>query len=313
MGLREGGVPTAPLRPWVLELDPTSGVVLRRLALPFDPAIASGPEADEEATRPALVGRELLQPTHTAVFRIDVDRWRVVDRVSHPQMAGVHSAEPTADGGFAVSCAASESVLWFDRSGALTGARWLREGTPDYGVADFRRLHHDALKPHSHHPNCAFHAAGRWWATCFETREAVTVDDGPTRRMALDGIPHDGAEQEGACWFTLVDGRVEARDPHTGDRLEALDLRELADTEQLLGWCRGLAVVGRTAWVGMTQLRSTTHREVLRVLLRGERGRKRPSRVVQVDLDRRRIVAEWPVGNAAGGTIYGVTAVSEPG
>ena len=75
----------------------------------------------------------------------------------------------------------------------------------------------------------------------------------------------------------------------------------------MLGWCRGVAVHGDRLWVGMTQLRSTTHREVLRVLLRGERGRKLPSRVVEVDLAKQVIVREIQVGNTAGCTIYGLT------
>lgn len=310
MGLREGGAPTAPLRPWLIELDPERGV-LRETRLPFDPELASGPGADDEATRASLDGDVLLQPTHTQLFRVDPRTLAVVGRVSHPWMAGVHSAERRPGGGVLLSCAANESVLEIADDGSLIEHRWLR-GVDGFsqaypGIVDFRTLHHDALKPHSHHPNCAFVAGGERWVTCFETRRAVSLDS--ARSIELPGIPHDGAVQEGAMWFTTVDGRIVAHDPETLERIEALDLRELSGTDQMLGWCRGIAVVGRTAWVGMTQLRSTMHREVLRLLLRGERGRKLPSRVVEIDLDARRIVREHPVGNPAGATVYAITCV----
>ncbi len=305
-GLREGGDPVAPLRPWLLEIDGATGEVLRRLRLPFDAALASGPDADDEATRPWLLPDGVwIQPTHTRVFRVCLDRWEVTGEWTHPRMGGVHSAAPRPGGGLVLSCAASDAVLEIDDGGGLIAEHRLREGgRAGLGDGDLRVLHHDALKPHSHHPNCAFVHRGAVWATCFETRECRTVDG--RRRIALDGIPHDGAPQEGALWFTYVDGRIEARDPGTGARIEGVDLRALSGTPELLGWCRGIAVRGRRAWVGMTQLRSTTHREVLRVLLKGRRGRKRPSRVVEVDLDGPRIVRELPVGNAAGATIYGV-------
>lgn len=292
----------------MVELDERTGRLGRSLALPFDPSIASGPDADDEATRAVLLSqRVLLQPTHTAVFWVCPDTWTVIDRASHPLMASVHAAWEAPDGGYALACAANESVLRFDRSDGLVAHHFLRGGrfpwSPD---TDFRRLHHDALKPHSHHPNCVFEVEGAWWATCFETREARTVDG--SRRIALDGIPHDGAPQAGALWFTRIDGWIEARTP-SGDLVEALDLAALSGSDRMPGWCRGLAVIGRRAFVGMTQLRSTRHREVLRVLARGERGRKQPSRVVEVDLDERRIVREVVVGNEAGATIYGITYV----
>ena len=58
----------------------------------------------------------------------------------------------------------------------------------------------------------------------------------------------------------------------------------------------------------MTMLRASRHREVLRMLLRGEDGAKLPTRLVEVDLDQRRIVRETELGNAEGGTIYSVVA-----
>jgi hypothetical protein len=47
---------------------------------------------------------------------------------------------------------------------------------------------------------------------------------------------------------------------------------------------------------------------VLREVLLGEAGEKLPTRIVEIDLDRPRIVREIELGNAAGGTIYSILA-----
>jgi hypothetical protein len=63
----------------------------------------------------------------------------------------------------------------------------------------------------------------------------------------------------------------------------------------------------------MTMLRRPRHREVLRRLARGLAGRKRPSRVVEIDLRTMRIVRQIEVGNRAGGTLYGLLPMPTAG
>jgi hypothetical protein len=60
----------------------------------------------------------------------------------------------------------------------------------------------------------------------------------------------------------------------------------------------------------MTMLRRTVHREVARVLLRGEAGMKLPTRVLEIDLRSRSVVRVLTLGNRAGGTIYGLNLVT---
>ena len=213
--------------------------------------------------------------------------------------------------GVLLTCAGTESVLRVDRRGGLLAHHWLREGAFEDaypGIDDFRLVDHDALKPHSHHPNHAVRHEGELWVTCFETQACHGLAAGG--RIALpEAIPHDGRPRQGLLWFTQVTGRVVAVDPRTGERALELDLRALRGTRHMLGWCRGLEVVGSRLFVGMTVLRATRHREVLRQLLLGEAGTKLPTRLVEIDLDGPRIVREIPLGNEAGGTIYGVLHV----
>lgn len=310
MGLRPTGRPDEPLRGCVREIDADRGVVTRELRVEVAPEHAPGPAAHQELTCAELDddGR-VLQPAHTELLVVDPRTLRVERRISHPLFHGVHSATP--DGaGVLVTCAGTESVLRLDREGRLLERWWLREGSFDDaypGVVDFRRVDHDALKPHSHHPNHACRVGGDLWVTCFETAECRSLTTG--RRIALgEAIPHDGRLRAGLLWFTQVTGRVVAVDPVTLERRLELDLAAMSGTRRRLGWCRGIEVVGARLFVGMTMLRATRHREVLRQLLLGEAGAKLPTRVVEVDLERRRIVRETEVGNAAGGTIYGILA-----
>lgn len=307
MGVRAGGRPDAPLRPLLLEVDADRGLVLGALRWETDPRHLSGPDADQEFTAASVTSRgTLLQPTHTEV--LELDGGRVVRVISHPLMHSVHSAHERPGGGLVVSSAGNDSVLELDDDGALIAHHWLRDG--DFaaaypGVTDFRRAHHDAFKPHSHHPNRASYVDGERWVTCFEQRACLSSEG---RRIGFpEGIPHDGVLRDGLLWFTLVDGLVIAVDPRSLRRERVIDLNRLDGRPGLLGWCRGVEVVGSRLVVGMSALRRTRHREVVRILLRGRHGVKRPSRLVEIDLERERIVREIELGNAAGGTIYGVS------
>lgn len=316
MGLKPNARPDEPLRPRLRELDVERGVVLRELTWEAHPQHVPGPSSHQEFTAATWADGRLLQPTHTELLWIDPTRLRVEKVLSHPLFHGVHSAEASGAGTIVVSCAGTESVLELDERGELLRHHWLREGAFEEayrGHPDFRRVDHDELKPHSHHPNHASFVGDELLVTCFETRECRSLTTG--RRLALpESFPHDGRLREGLLWFTQVTGRVVGVDPVTLSRKVELDLAELsrARGEQgrgLLGWCRGIEVVGSRMFVGFTMLRSTRHREVLRQLLLGADGRKRPSRVMEIDLDRPRIVREIEVGNPAGGTIYSLLAI----
>jgi hypothetical protein len=319
MGLKPTARPSEPLRGRLREVDPDRGAIVRELAVRIDPALTPGPEAHQELTAAEWDGELVVQPAHTEVLWVDPARLEVVRRTSHPLFHGLHSAAPGRDGGLVVTCAGTESVLELGASGELVRHRWLRDGGAKAsgagfadaypGITDFRTVDHDALKPHSHHPNHAGWVGEELWTTCFETREAVALGSPAGRRIALpEAVPHDGRLRAGWLWFTQVTGRVVAVDPVTLERRLELDLAALTGTRRQLGWCRGVEVVGSRLFVGMTMLRATRHREVLRQLLRGEAGEKLPTRVVEVDLDRPRIVREIEVGNAAGGTIYSILA-----
>ncbi|MEQ1502295.1 MAG: hypothetical protein ABMB14_08685 [Myxococcota bacterium] len=308
MGLKPGGSPSEPLRPRLREIDVDRGTIVREIAHEVDPAHAPSPRSHQEFTAATfLADGLLLQPAHTELLWIDPRRARIERVVSDPRFHGVHSAAADPGGGVVVTCAGTDTVLGLDRSGAVDRAWNLAPRTLPRG--DLRRVDHDALKPHAIHPNFASYVDETLWVTCFEPHDARAIDGpGPGRRIALpESFPHDGRLRAGWLWFTQVAGRVIAVDPVTLERRLTVDLRARC-TDGTFGWCRGVEVVGSRLFVGVTMLRDTRHREVLRELILGPPGRRLPTRVIEFDLDRMRIVREIPVGNGAGGTIYSVLA-----
>ena len=306
MGIRPDS--NSPLRARLVEIDVDQRRVCRSLTLPFHAEWHSGPRADDEATRPAWIDGALIQPTHTAVHRVDVERWVVSETHSSPDLHNIHSVWPDGDR-WLLTAAGRDAVVWLDRQGhtevrALAAARERVESRS----VDHRILHHGHYKPHVYHPNCAWTHEGQIWVTCFERRAALEV--GGVRQIAFDQIPHDGSPQEGLWWFTLVDGRVVAHDPTTLERVHLLDLRAMLGAPGLLGWCRGVHVAGDRLFVGFTQLRATRHRRVLRWLASAGRDRQLPTRVVEVDLRRGCLVGEIAI--APGGTIYGISPARAP-
>lgn len=314
MGLKPGERPGEPLQPRLREVDLASGVVLRELAWESRVAVHTG---EDRECMGSWLEREhtLWQCTRSEVLVVDLEQWEVVRHFSHPLFYDLHSIQPTPAGTLLLTSAGNELVLEMSRQGELLGRTWLRQGDFEAaypGVTDFRLQPFARFKPHSHHPNHASVQGGRRWVTLFEQREARCLD-GPGRVDLSEGPPHDGLVREGLWWFTTVSGHVIAVHPDTLERKVHLDLNALSDTPHMLGWCRGLDVRGSRLVVGMTMLRSTTHREVLRRVLKGARGVKLPTRVLEIDLDTQRIVREIEVGNRAGGTIYAVHMLESAG
>ena len=314
MGRKPGADPSAALTPALLLLNTSNGEVERELA----PSAAIGvvPAGDEhrEFTASVRLGDVLWQPTRTALTWISLPTLEIVDQFAHPYFHDVHDVCPLPDGGFAVSASGVESVLVFSAQRELVAHHDLGSVPfkDRYPAGDLRRVPADQFKPHSHHPNHVFALNGTLWATVFTQQEAVELGGGA--RIALpEGPPHDGRLREGVLWFTTVTGHVIGVDPNTLERVVHLNLNELIAAPGVLGWCRGIEVVGDRMFVGFTMLRKTASRELLRWLVKGAAGVKLPTRVVELDWPRRAVVQEFVVGNSAGGTIYSINALPEPG
>lgn len=305
MGLRPHGA--GPLRPRLRILETATGAVHDAL-VPDLPPSAEHEEFTGAHLERRPDGDRLWQCTRRAVWCLSWPDLRVVQALTHPLLHDVHHALPTPEGIW-VACTGHDSVLRF-HDGALDAHAWLHpEGTrwdpgPAFraahdGLGDFTGVPYDRFKPHPVHPNHLFLRDGAVWVTALNTERAVPLDGDPADGWPLPGPAHDGTALDGLHAFTSVDGHLHLRAPD-GAVVDDLDLAGLEGARGHFGWCRGVARVGETAFVGVSMLRATRWREAARRLLRGP---KAPTRVLQVDLATRRVVGAWPVGNP-GGTIY---------
>lgn len=256
------------------------------------------PPDGDQATSPAVHEGWLLQPTRTAIFQVDPDTLRAQEVLSHPWFHDVHGIAP-GPRGWLIPCTGHETVVEMALDGRILDH--LHLGPPIDASRDHRGLPHDAFKPHGTHPNRAFLLHGRRWITTL-TPGGCRAWDGEGR-IEVGGLAHDGVLREGRLWFTRTDGLVVAVDPESLETVDRLDVAALEGGPGAPGWCRAVEVVGDRVFVGFTQLRASRWREGARRLLKGP---KKPSRIVELDRARRRVVRVLPLGPS--GVIHGITA-----
>ncbi len=240
-------------------------------------------------------GERLLLCTQTEVLTVDPRDMSVVGHWSHPWLNDVHHVA-RLDGALQVVSTGLDSVLElrgekFRLRYTLTGDPWDRFDRE----ADYRLVPH--TKPHLSHPNFVFRTGHGIWATRFHSSDAVCLDE-PSRTLDIGvGHPHDGHLHQGRVWFTTVNGHVVSFDAEAAaDRFDH-DLNAIEDCGVPLGWCRGLAFVGRSAFVGFTRLRATRWRKNLSWVRHGFQLPKGytpfPTRVVQYDLAQGAQLGQW--------------------
>ncbi|MGH6916053.1 MAG: hypothetical protein ACREH3_20365, partial [Geminicoccales bacterium] len=152
-------------------------------------------------------------------------------------------------------------------------------------AVDYRRV--ASTKPHLSHPNHLFLIDDEVWVTRFEQRDAISMAD-PSRRIDI-GIErvHDGVVVGEQVYFTTVDAHVAVASTSSLKVEHVYDLNTASgqDMERHFGWCRGIHVDGRFAWVGYSRLRLTRIRENVSWVRWGFK-RFAPTRIACYDLER---------------------------
>jgi len=299
MGLKPGGDPARPLRPALRTLNTATGAVGTVASWSTPSAHHPGPGEHLEFTGVARRAGGWLQCTRTEVLVMSAV-FQVQRVISHPLFHDVHHAIPWR-GGVAVASTGIDAILLLSADGELRERYDLGDGR---WCGEMRTVAFKDTKPRAAHPNYLFDHRGELWATCLERGAAVHLRSGAQWTIP-HGPPHDGVAHAGLVWFTTVDGWLLGM--KGGQVKRALALHELEGLPGLPGWCRSLFFDGDDAYVGMTTLRRSKHRDALSKLLRGRAGQQHPTRVLRVHLPSERITGSWEVGNAAGGTLYGIS------
>ena len=260
---------------------------------------------------PVLVKSASVRPgrlhlcTQTEILDMVLPDLTVERHLSLPFFNDVHHVVPTDRGTRLVAVSGIEAVVEVADDGTVVEAWHTLDGDPWEHIRGERDLRIGAdLKPHASHPNHVFLVGDERWATRFEQRDAVSLDD-PTRRIAVDRERiHDGFVHDGRIHFTTVDGHVAVADAET---LEIVGMHALDDglgDDESLGWCRGLWVTDDHAWVGFSRIRFTKVRARLSFLRTGTRSR--PTRVARYSLPDWRLETEIDLEPAGCNAVFTV-------
>ena len=234
---------------------------------------------------------QLLLTTPTEVLLLEYPTLRRSGYVSLPSFHDVHHVRPTARGTLLVVNTGLDQLIEVTTTGEVVARHHVVTDDPWGGrfspEADYRR--HASTKPYQAHPNHVFLIGDETWVTRFELKDAVSIDD-RSRRIDI-GVErvHDGLVVGDHVYFTAVDGHVVIADTASLQVVEVIDLNAISD-DGILGWCRGIHVVGDEAWVGFSRLRPTAFRENVAWVREGFR-RSLGTHIARYDL-RRRVLCE---------------------
>ena len=294
----------------ILEVDPVSGSVERRVAYQSPP----GSRVEEDPVvlfkSATLIGDTLYACTQTELLMYRVPDFTQVGYVSLPRFNDVHHVRPSAGNGLLVAISGLDQVVELELGGTVRREWGVIEGEGPWDrfdpTIDYRLVR--TTKPHHGHPNHVFQIGDEVWATRFEQRDAVSLTQ-PGRRIAIDlERPHDGLVHDGRVWFTTVNGKVVVADAATLAVVEVIDLAGCQSSDEPLGWARGIHVdTDGGLWVGFSRIRPTKFRENVAWLARGFKN-VRPTRIDRYDLATRKLTHSIDLEPAGLSAVFSVHA-----
>ncbi len=243
--------------------------------------------------------------TQTEILDMVLPDLRVERHLSLPFFNDVHHVVPTPAGTRLVAVSGIECVVEVADDGTVVRAWHTLGGDPSESISGGRDLRMGVdLKPHASHPNHVFLLGDERWATRFEQRDAISLDD-PTRRIVIDEERiHDGFLHDGRVHFTTVNGYVAVADARTLERVALHSLADGLGDDESLGWVRGLWVGSDHAWVGFSRIRFTKVRARVSFLRTGTRSR--PTRIARYSLPDWRLEEEIDLEPAGCNAVFTV-------
>jgi hypothetical protein len=295
----------------VLRIDPETLAVepVLEYVSPPETCVAENPQVLFKSA--IAVDGILYATTQTEVILFELPSLRQLVHISLPCFNDVHHVRPTPNGTLLVANSGLDMVLELTLEGEIVRAvstlgedPWERfSRSVDYRMGI-------STKPHGSHPNHVFYLGEEAWATRFEQRDAISIDN-PERRIALDiERVHDGLVYGDRIYFTSVDGKVLIADPATLAVEQTIDLAAFHDRNDLLGWCRSIAVDGDLAWVGFSRIRATKIRENVGWIAHRMR-RVRPTHIALYDLARGECLSELDLEEYGLSAVFSILPVSE--
>jgi hypothetical protein len=250
----------------ILELDTESGAVRTCVEYTAPIDVKAHEHSSSVFKSGTLCGDLLYACTNTEILVFRLPQFERINYVSLPCFNDVHHVAPARDGTLLVVSTGLDMVVRLTPAGellqawsVLPEAPWTRFSA----AVDYRKI--DSTKPHQSHPNYVFELGDEVWATRFQQRDAVCLQN-PSRRIDIAvEKPHDGVVRGGRIYFTVVDGQLLVADATTLAIDRSIDFKSMDDPNALLGWCRGVLPLDEEhVWVGFTRVRKTRiHENIL--------------------------------------------------
>lgn len=254
-----------------------------------------------------IVGDRLYVCTQTEVLIYSLPDFEVVGYISLPSFNDVHHVRPVDNGNLLVAISGLDMVTEVTTDGEVVGEwdvcgdeLWTRFSRD----VDYRRV--SSTKPHKAHPNHLFDIGGERWVTRFEQRDVACVTDLSKRvDIGIERV-HDGLVHDGFVFVTTVNGHIAVIDAETLAIVNVYDLNTMSPGNDLLGWCRSIAVEdGRRMWVGFSRLRPTAARDNVAWVKQGFK-RMLATRIACYDLEARSLLTEIDLEGHGLNAVFGI-------
>ena len=292
----------------MLEIDTDSGEARSVLEYTSPPEVGPVEQPTILFKSGTRVGDLLYLCTQTEVMVLRAPQMERLAYVSLAPFNDVHHVRPSPSGGLLIANSGLDMVMEVSLDGevlqewsVIGGSTWDRFSRD----IDYRRVR--TTKPHLGHPNHVFYIDGQPWATRFEQRDAVALDDLDDRiNIGLERL-HDGLVADGRVYFTTVDGKVVIADSARRQVIEVIDLTTFHPADTRLGWCRGIHLDGDRLWVGFSRIRPTKFRENVGWVMHGFK-RDVGTHIACYDLQARRCEAEILLEDAGMSAVFSILA-----
>lgn len=237
-------------------------------------------------------------PTCTEILILSYPEFEIERVISYPFFHDIHHVQVFSDY-IGVVSTGLDMIIFLDKKSyepiyfknVLNKDPWERFSQN----TDYRKI--NSTKPHESHPNCLFEIDGEVWVTRFEQKDAIALNNSDHRINIGVERCHDGHVDGDFVYFTSVDGKIVVANKYTYKIEHIYSLNEIEGHNQPLGWCRGLSIIGNSAFVGFSRIRGTEIKENIkwaRNFVVHKRDLKNlNNRIVQYDLKKRTKIDEY--------------------
>ncbi|TMU87706.1 hypothetical protein FGG79_06215 [Bacillus sp. BHET2] len=220
-------------------------------------------EASISFTAATLENKKLYVGTQTEILVYNSFTYKLEDYYSLPLFNDVHHVKPRKNGNLLVVNTGLDMVIELHSSGKIINLWNVMGGDPwerfDQRV-DYRKV--PTTKPHQSHPNFVFELNDEVWVTRCLQKDAICLTDRTKRINIGRQLIHDGVVFKGKIYFTQVDGRVVIANAKTLSVEKVVNLVEISQHQQKIGWCRGIKPLSDDlVLVGFSRIRPSSKKK----------------------------------------------------